>query len=43
MALSTTRLIFKPKHHHQTMYNNHKMLMDFKVEIHVRMKNKNII
>jgi hypothetical protein len=40
MSLSTTRTIIKPKHSHQTVYNNQKLLMDFKVNIHVRMKKK---
>jgi hypothetical protein len=40
MSLSTTRTIIKPKHSHHTMYNSQKLLMDSKMNIHVRMKKK---
>jgi hypothetical protein len=43
MPLSIARSILKPKLQLQTMYNGYKMLMDFNVEIHVRMNNKNKI
>jgi hypothetical protein len=42
MPLSITRSILKPKLQLQTIYNAYKMLMDFNVKIHVRMKNENV-
>jgi hypothetical protein len=41
MPLSIIRSILQPKLQLEMMYNAYKMLIDFNVEIHLKMKNKN--
>jgi hypothetical protein len=42
MPLSIARSILKPKLQLQIIYDAYKMVMDFNVEIHERMKNEDV-
>ncbi len=41
-AIVHSKVNIEPKLQLRTIYNTYKMLMEFNVEIHVRMKNENV-